>query len=62
MTPKIRSLAVRAALLAGLLTLSGLGMYAAARRTAQLAPDAVPAAAQAMPPVIVLDAGHGAST
>ena len=61
MKPEIRKIVTKSALFFGILAVSAAGMQLTALRNAQNAPDAVTASA-AQSPVIVLDAGHGAST
>ena len=58
----LKKISVRAALLAGLLTLTAGGMYLSASLTRACDPDALPAEGTPAAPVIVLDAGHGEST
>ena len=54
--------ALKAALVAGLLTLSAGGMMLSASLTIAHDPDAVQTVGTAAAPVVCLDAGHGAST
>ena len=58
----IKKYALKAALVAGLLTLSAGGMMLSAHLTKVHAPDAVQTVGTAAAPVVVLDAGHGEST
>lgn len=58
----IKKYAFKAALVAGLLTLSAGGMMLSARLTKAHDPDAVQTVGTAAAPVVVLDAGHGKST
>lgn len=57
----IKKYAFKAALVAGLLTLSAGGMVLSAHLTKAHDPDAVQTVGAASAPVIVLDAGHGES-
>ena len=58
----IQKYALKAALLAGLLTVTAGGMALSAHLTKVRDPDAVQTVGSASAPVIVLDAGHGEST
>ena len=58
----IRKYARKAALVAGLLTLSAGGMMLSANLTKVHDPDAVQTVGTASAPVVVIDAGHGEST
>ncbi len=58
----IQKYALKAALVAGLLTLSAGGMMLSAHLTKVRDPDAVQTVGTASAPVVCLDAGHGEST
>ena len=60
MKQELKKIAARSALFFGILAVSAAGMQLTALRNQQNAPDAVTASAN-QAPVIVLDAGHGAS-
>lgn len=61
MKREIKKIVLRSALFFGILAASVAGMQLAGLRSRQNAPDAVSVSAEQVP-VIVLDAGHGAST
>ena len=58
----IKKYALRAALVAGLLTLSAGGMVLSAHLTKAHDPDAVQTVGTTAAPVVCIDAGHGEST
>ena len=58
----LKKYALKAALVAGLLTLSAGGMMLSAHLTKIHDPDAVQTVGTAAAPVVVIDAGHGEST
>ena len=60
MKAELKKIIRRSALFFGVLAVSAAGMQLAVRRNAENAPDALRTSA-VQSPVIVLDAGHGAS-